>query len=180
MELELEKGYRYIGKGNAATAMLHPAESKNGSVWYIEIRDRGGLHYSPHRSRIERIPSFFAEHGKATSDFRWEKQKCKATLIPPWNNPDKYELIYFIEAIGINRVKIGVTEVLHKRLRMIKTYSPVPLVLIGAIHGYKELEEEIHHKFKHLRKHGEWFEATDELREYIAHITKGQVVPELW
>ena len=53
-------------------------------------------------------------------------------------------------------------------------------MIIGAIHGYKELEEEIHHRFRHSRKNGEWFEATQELRDYIAHMARGQVVPELW
>ena len=47
---------------------------------------------------------------------------------------------------------------------------PVEIELIGYIEtdNMKNMEKELHIKFKEYHSHGEWFHQTDELCEYIA------------
>lgn len=80
-------------------------------------------------------------------------------------SPQSY--IYFIEAIGLNRIKIGVSEDPKKRLKHLATGSPVSLILKGVIAGGHSSERELHRKFDHLRLDGEWFHATKELLKFI-------------
>jgi hypothetical protein len=44
----------------------------------------------------------------------------------------------------------------------------VPVELLGSFPGTTFFEGMLHSKFAHLRRHGEWFEDTPELREEIA------------
>jgi hypothetical protein len=43
--------------------------------------------------------------------------------------------------------------------------------LIYAFPGYTAKEKEIHKKFEHLRVKGEWFEYTDEIKQYILELS---------
>lgn len=151
-----------------------------GSVWYAELYS-DAWYYLPRKVKQVSIEKFLGDHGYALGDFKWETRKVKAAKIPPWESVGKgdHELVYFMEAIGSNRIKIGITDSLHSRLTLVKTYSPFPVVIIGCMYGYRELEDEIHHKFRHIRKNGEWFEGTQELRNYIDHVTDGEVFPML-
>jgi hypothetical protein len=180
--MEFRSGYKHIGRDGDFVAILHPAEYRKKPVWFAQAQTSQGFHFCPYRVGTEKVEAFLLNHGKTIDSLKWEVRGSKLFRDAPWYDTDggKYEVIYFIEAMGINRIKIGITDTLYSRLYSIKTYCPYPPIIIGAIHGYRELEEEIHHKFKHLRKHGEWFEATQELRDYIAHMTRGNVVPELW
>jgi hypothetical protein len=74
--------------------------------------------------------------------------------------------VYFIAGAGL--IKIGITTNLTSRIRAIRNSSPVPLELLGSVPGTTHIENRAHQKFAHLRRHGEWFEDTPELREFIA------------
>ena len=75
--------------------------------------------------------------------------------------------VYFMHAPDVGLVKIGATSSLESRLRALQNGSPVPLVLIGLIDGDKSVERELHNHWAHLRAHGEWFQASEELVAYI-------------
>ena len=77
--------------------------------------------------------------------------------------------LYFVEGAGL--IKIGVTVDLDKRLKNLRAGCPVELVLLGDILGSRALEAKLHKKFASACSHGEWFQGTDELREYIAEVT---------
>lgn len=78
--------------------------------------------------------------------------------------------VYFIGAEN-GLIKIGRSKNPKKRLRLIKTMSPISLELLGVIDcGRKEsvsLERRLHLKFKDLRVHGEWFKPGTELLCFI-------------
>jgi len=74
--------------------------------------------------------------------------------------------VYFVEGAGL--IKIGVSKDVEKRIASLKNGSPVPLTLLGYIQGSRALEAELHERFADIRDHGEWFQATDVLRQYIA------------
>lgn len=75
--------------------------------------------------------------------------------------------IYFIEAIGHDRIKIGKADNPEVRLKQLQTGSHAELRLIGTIAAEAAREQEMHQAFATDRIRGEWFAATPELREYI-------------
>lgn len=75
--------------------------------------------------------------------------------------------VYFLNAPSVGRIKIGTAIYPEERILAIRLISPVPVELIGSIKGgYKE-EKELHNKFSSLRRHGEWFESSNELTKFI-------------
>jgi hypothetical protein len=74
--------------------------------------------------------------------------------------------VYFIQA-G-DTVKIGTSTDISRRFRTLRTMSPLPIELLGAIPGGRAEEAELHREWAPLRLHGEWFQATPELLGRIA------------
>ncbi len=180
----LEPRSRHVGYVDNLVVVIHPARAKFGAnpaglqpVWYVELFDKGAWYYLPRKSKQENVEKFIASHGFNIDDLAWEAKEVELARIPPWETNNDYELVYFMEAIGANRIKIGITDSLHNRLTLVKTYSPFPVVIIGCMYGYREMETEIHHRFRHLRKNGEWFEGAEELRNYINSMTGGEAIP---
>jgi hypothetical protein len=79
--------------------------------------------------------------------------------------------VYFIEAKGADRIKIGFATDPRTRGGIIgagkHTFCPFPIEVIRIISGDRKVERAWHRRFDHLRAHGEWFDADDELREAI-------------
>lgn len=74
--------------------------------------------------------------------------------------------LYFLAGAGL--IKIGITTNLVSRVRAIRNSSPIPLELLAIKPSTGFQEALTHEKFKHLRRHGEWFEDNGEIREWIA------------
>ena len=83
--------------------------------------------------------------------------------------------VYFVEAIGLDRIKIGFARSSPRvRLNQLQEGSPLKLRPIGFIPGGRMLEADIHRQFADARTHGEWFNATPELMDYIrVHASTG-------
>jgi DNA-directed RNA polymerase subunit RPC12/RpoP len=79
--------------------------------------------------------------------------------------------VYFIEAVGLNKIKIGTSDDPEKRLRELATGSAVPLRILAKMQGNVELETTLHRRFEHLRFDREWFHATKELLTFIAGLS---------
>jgi hypothetical protein len=77
--------------------------------------------------------------------------------------------VYFVQS-G-NAVKIGMSGDISKRLRVLRTMSPLPLELLGVIPGGRNEEAALHREWAAQRLHGEWFQATPELLGRIAGLT---------
>lgn len=76
--------------------------------------------------------------------------------------------IYFVEAVGMDLVKIGYTVNPVKRFMAMLTMSPAPLSLLGSMWGGPRRETEIHAKLDEFRVHGEWFEKSPEVMAVVA------------
>ncbi len=76
-------------------------------------------------------------------------------------------MVYFVSQ-G-NKVKIGFTNNIKQRMKNIKTSSPLSLKLLGTIDGDRNVEKELHLKFHQYKDNlfGEWFQWSDEIRDYI-------------
>lgn len=73
--------------------------------------------------------------------------------------------VYFIEAIGLNLIKIGVATSVSKRLSSLQSSSPAELLLRGVIkYGTSGLERLLHKHFSDQRHHGEWFRIDNRMR----------------
>ena len=75
--------------------------------------------------------------------------------------------VYFLLAPDVRRVKIGRSIDIRRRLIEIRLLSPVMLELIGVVPGGSAVETMYHQRWSHLRQHGEWFQATDELLDHL-------------
>lgn len=93
--------------------------------------------------------------------FHMEKN---ASLFPDWS------WIYFVGSREHGIVKIGQTGKLRKRMRQLKNSSPVPIKLLAVVLGRPSLEGFLHDYFKSSRKHGEWFELSEDLNQCIEDI----------
>ena len=80
----------------------------------------------------------------------------------------KIGLVYFIEAVGVSRVKIGYSDNPDKRLKQLLTGSPLTLELRATMPGSLTTEKELHQRFSHLRIENEWFTFADEIKDYIS------------
>lgn len=75
--------------------------------------------------------------------------------------------VYFVLAIGTNRVKIGYTRDCDRRLNELKTSCPFGIVVLGWKSGGPEIERVLHKRFKKYRRYREWFEVSDSILGYI-------------
>ncbi len=75
-------------------------------------------------------------------------------------------MIYFIQT-SVDRIKIGTTENLARRLGQLKNLGD-HLILLATIPGDRSREQEIHAQFAHLRiGHTELFRFADDLMDFI-------------
>jgi len=93
-------------------------------------------------------------------------QNSKRKLI------SKTGIIYFIFSKEVNRIKIGFTKEddVEKRLRGIQGQCATFLTVIGTTLGTVADEYALHKKFRKYHSHNEWFNMSDEIREYIQEI----------
>lgn len=80
-------------------------------------------------------------------------------------------VVYFIEAVGLNLIKIGYAMDLRLRFTGMMTASPAALTLHGVIPGGPKVEMEIHDRLAEHRAHGEWFHKTPAV---MAEVAKAQ------
>lgn len=77
-------------------------------------------------------------------------------------------MIYFIQGEITRRIKIGfTTRFIHSRMGVLQTGSPDKLLFLGAHPGDKLTEYALHEKFRDAYSHGEWFDVSEELIQYI-------------
>lgn len=73
------------------------------------------------------------------------------------------EVVYFLFAKDVGKVKIGTSYRPGKRFGEIQQCSPVPLFYLGCVPGGADEEAKWHREFAWCHSHGEWFNANDTL-----------------
>ena len=76
-------------------------------------------------------------------------------------------LIYLVVSASTNKLKIGYTSNLKKRLRQISNASGTKVELISSFPGDMAMEKEAHKRFDHFRCIGEWFEYDDSIINFF-------------
>jgi hypothetical protein len=75
--------------------------------------------------------------------------------------------IYFIQGISGGLIKIGYAKDIYRRLKNLQASCPLPLKILAVIRGSLDSESNLHSRFAKNRKHGEWFEPTEQLSIFI-------------
>lgn len=87
--------------------------------------------------------------------------------MPEMAPPDGLTNIYFLEAIGTRRCKIGKANVISKRMRALQPWCAVELRLVAYMHAPPAEEYKLHRHFSDERQHGEWFVISPRLFRFI-------------
>jgi hypothetical protein len=96
-----------------------------------------------------------------------------------WPVREKIECVYIIEAVGLDRIKVGFTSDLVKRLRTIQTSCPAPVLLIAVIRGGRETERDIHRTLRPYRAYGEWFNCDHEIATQFKAMNDDELMREI-
>lgn len=76
--------------------------------------------------------------------------------------------VYFIRSGDL--IKIGYTSDLEERKRNLQVSNPTIIEVLKTIPGGYPEEQQLHKRFAHLNKTGEWFYAVQELTDFIQSI----------
>jgi hypothetical protein len=82
--------------------------------------------------------------------------------------------VYFIEAVGADRVKIGVSRNVEQRFSQLAASFPGPLKLLGAVSGGRAREASLHKRLANFHIGGEWFHLTSGVRAAVAAVIADQ------
>jgi hypothetical protein len=100
---------------------------------------------------------------------KYKKQQAAYQRARIASYRDGIERVYFIHAVGLDRIKIGYSSRDPRwRLHCMETGSPDELRLLGWVRGTRTLEMQLHDRFAASRVRREWFQASPELWAYIA------------
>mgnify|MGYP003392978672 CR=1 FL=1 len=76
-------------------------------------------------------------------------------------------VVYFLADSASNKIKIGFSSNIEKRLSSLQTGNSSRLRLVGTIPGTKKTERQWHTQWAANRVNGEWFKKTDDLSTAI-------------
>jgi len=84
-------------------------------------------------------------------------------------------MIYIIQDASNKRIKIGKSDNPIRRIRRFRTGSSNPdgFDILAILPGGARREKELHERFIKFHSHGEWFEPSDEIIEFIHENTTG-------
>jgi hypothetical protein len=91
-------------------------------------------------------------------------------------------VIYFVEALGADAIKIGYTRGLadgtaHGRVSTMQSNCPLTLKLLATMPGGYDDERELHVRFSDDWIRGDWFRASAELRAFISQFPEAAPPP---
>ena len=81
---------------------------------------------------------------------------------------NRHSTIYFVEAVGLDLIKIGYAMDPWKRFHILLSAAPVPLKMLAMKPGGPVEESRLHQQFAAQRSHGEWFRRCPEFDALIA------------
>lgn len=113
------------------------------------------------RRSLKMISGLFPDR-TSSSDVDWVYQ-----IVHDVDHYSGPSMVYFIQAVSVNLIKIGRSINPERRLVQLRLLSPVDLKIIGAVPGGPAEECLIHSGLDFLRSHGEWFHGTPMLMKFI-------------
>ncbi len=86
--------------------------------------------------------------------------------------------VYFVEAVGLDVVKIGFARDIGERLRKIAVGCPAPLRLLGTMPGGPAKERDLHVALHASHVHGEWFRRGPDLEKILESVEPPPDLPK--
>ena len=80
---------------------------------------------------------------------------------------NNWSKVYFVQGDKGGPIKIGYTDNVEQRMKLMQTGNPEKLILLHLTRGGKILEEQLHIRFSSYHYRGEWFEPAKEILDYI-------------
>jgi Meiotically Up-regulated Gene 113 (MUG113) protein len=99
-----------------------------------------------------------------------ERRRAEAMAAQPPPKPEG--VIYYVADEAGGPVKIGFTQDLQNRLRVLQTGQHRKLILLASHPGTQVDEASIHLRFAGCRAKGEWFSPSSELMSHVASVTR--------
>ncbi len=130
------------------------------------------VHRADYKSAVRKADAFLRDVGYPHGVRRYLQDQAEGTRIRLRGVKVQHDvngsIIYFIQQkTGSGPVKIGRARNVFRRLESLQAGSPVQLVILTTMPGGSVREAELHRQFAHLRLHGEWFQDSPELMEFI-------------
>lgn len=173
--MDFEPNYRHVGTKDGFAIEIFPTivvkRGREYVYWYVHTWCKGVYKRQHHSMRTLGISLLIADSGCAMDDLAWEREPSKMYYRMPWHEFDEpVNAIYFIHALGTNRIKIGWAASLHARFNVLSCASPYPLSVIHAMSGDRKDEAELHRKFLDFHVHNEWHIYSDEIKIFIQQL----------
>lgn len=112
-----------------------------------------------------KLKSFY---GKTPEEVERKMRLSKGDPLPEDLIDIEGDSVYFVQAATGGPIKIGTANDVRRRVKELQMCCPVPLRIIHYIPGGgRYLEGKLHKAFALHRLHGEWFDASRELLDYI-------------
>ncbi len=87
--------------------------------------------------------------------------------------------IYFIRETRTGHVKIGIAKNVRLRLGFLQCGNSSELEIVGVVPGDASDEANLHDRFARLCIRGEWFDAAQDLLDFIQNEAKGEMFEEI-
>lgn len=120
------------------------------------------------------VPQCDLEHPDITAANRVERG------LPPAPKPAPPQFIYFVEAEGCGRLKIGFSKTPERRIADLRTMGGAPINVLAVVYGCQKTERRLHECFKAERQHGEWFAISERLQRFVKSCQALGRLPERW
>lgn len=180
MQFQAEK--KYAGVADGFEIHLYPLKTQSSQfgmgvsrrVWYVRSIVDGESVMAKNVHGPGSISKYIEGLGQDFSIVQWSESDSELYEEPPWRAnaggyPDS-ECVYFIEAVGSGRVKIGWTKSLLLRLDALTPGCPYPLKVLATIAGSRKEEIKYHHRFVKYHLINEWFRYEGELKAFVKSI----------
>ncbi|MDR6172607.1 GIY-YIG nuclease family protein [Curtobacterium sp. SORGH_AS_0776] len=79
-------------------------------------------------------------------------------------------VVYFVQQGTNGPIKIGASRNFGKRLKTLRTHSPVELRVLGTFAGGFDVERDLHHELAAHQLEGEWFSPAPEVLAAMTRI----------
>lgn len=83
---------------------------------------------------------------------------------------DENGFVYFVQIGEDGPFKIGWSQDVQRRLGELQVANPSRLYLRGTLRGTRRTESEFHVRFKSAHVGGEWFQNTEEIRNFLSSL----------
>ena len=110
------------------------------------------------------------QHFKQSRGVSAELKSLRKEYLKRANAQSGPGYVYFLQCEY--RVKIGFARNVERRIADIACMCPFPVELLATEAGEIWHEQALHQRFAKSRVHGEWFNLSDEIRDYIAGLPK--------